>query len=66
MLKLNPSHWDAAYKVGLLLYQSGRAEEALVYFNLHDKMPPDHVQTLQMRALAMYILNRFEDSASMR
>ncbi len=61
-LKLDPRHWDAAHKAGLLLHQSGRTEEALVCFNLHEAMPPDQVQTLQMRALATFIQDRFEES----
>ena len=60
-LKLNPRHWDAAYKAGLILYQEGRLEEALVYFSRYDEMPIDDGLTLQMRALAMFVRNRFEE-----
>jgi tetratricopeptide (TPR) repeat protein len=60
-LKLNPRLWEAAHRAGFLLHRLGRTEEALAYFNLHEKMPADDSLKLQMRALAMYILDRFEE-----
>jgi tetratricopeptide (TPR) repeat protein len=60
-LKLNPRHWDAAYKAGLILHQLGQIEEALILFNMYERMQADDGLTLQMRALAMFILNRFEE-----
>lgn len=60
-LKLNPCLWEAAHRAGFLLHRLGRTEEALACFNLHEKMPADSSLKLQMRALAMYILDRFEE-----
>src|SRR5581483_12280390 len=60
-LKLDPCLWDAAYKAGFLLHRLGRKEEALAYFSLHQQMPAGESLTLQMRALAMYTLERFEE-----
>lgn len=60
-LKLNPSLWEAAHRAGFLLHRLGRTEEALACFSLHEKMPADDNLKLQMRALAMYILERFEE-----
>ena len=48
--------------MGLLLHESGRVEEALVYFNLYDKLQPDQVATLQMRALVLHNFKRFEEA----
>nr|WP_298257622.1 tetratricopeptide repeat-containing glycosyltransferase family protein [Bradyrhizobium sp.] len=60
-LKLNPRLWEAAHKAGTLLHQLGRTEEALDLFSLHEQMPADDSLKLQMRALSMYILERFEE-----
>jgi tetratricopeptide (TPR) repeat protein len=63
-LKLNPCHWDAAYRAGLLLHESGRIDEALAFFDLHERMPADHGLKFMMRAHAMSARNRFEEALS--
>lgn len=60
-LKLNPRFWEAAHSAGILLHRLGRTDEALACFSLHEAMPADDTLRLQMRALAMYILERFEE-----
>ena len=60
-LKLDPRLWAAAYQAGSLLHQLGRTEEALGYYGLHEEMPADDILKLKMRALAMFILDRFEE-----
>jgi tetratricopeptide (TPR) repeat protein len=60
-LKLDPRDWKAANNSAHLLVRSGRLNEALSHFDLCDQVQPDCAATLQMRALALYGLNRFEE-----
>ncbi len=41
VLKLNPRHWDAAYRCGFLLDKLERPAEALSYFDLGDRLKPN-------------------------
>lgn len=60
-LKLNPCLWEAAHKAGLLHHRLGRTEEALACFRVHERMTADDGLKLQMRALVMYIEDKFEE-----
>jgi tetratricopeptide (TPR) repeat protein len=61
-LKLDPRHWDAAYRCGFLLDGLGQPAEALSYFDLSDKLRPNQAVVLQMRAIALQKLKRFEEA----
>jgi tetratricopeptide (TPR) repeat protein len=54
--------WDAANKAAVLLFEDGQLEDALGYFSLCDKMRPDHVPTLYMRARTLHNLKRFAEA----
>jgi tetratricopeptide (TPR) repeat protein len=60
-LKLNPRHWNATHECGGLFFRLGRFGEALIHFNLCDELQPNQAPTLQMRALTLYGLNKFDD-----
>src|ERR1700760_4453715 len=60
-LKLAPGLWQTSYECGHLLYQAGRFEEALPHLTLCLDQQPDHVQTLQLRALSMRGLKRLDE-----
>jgi tetratricopeptide (TPR) repeat protein len=62
VVKLNPRDRDAAYNAGSLLRRSGKTREALPYLQMSDELQPNHAPTLQMRALALYDLERFDEA----
>ncbi len=64
VVKLNPRDRDAAYNAGSLLCRSGKTAEALPYLQLSDELDSNHAPTLQMRALALYDLKRFDEALS--
>jgi tetratricopeptide (TPR) repeat protein len=61
-LKLAPGLWQPSCDCGHLLYQAGRFEEALPHLTLCLEQQPDHVATLQLRALSLRGLRRFEEA----
>src|SRR6185437_7016850 len=61
-LKLNPRHWDAAYRCGFLLYELGRYTEAIVYLDLVDRLQPNQAVILEMRAAVLHRLKRFDEA----
>ena len=61
-LKLNPRHWDAAYRCGFLLQELGRPAEAIVYFDLVDRLQPNQAVILEMRAAVLHRLKRFDEA----
>ena len=62
LVKLNPRDRDAAYNAGSLLYRSGKAREALPWLQMSDELQANHAPTLQMRALALFDLDRFDEA----
>ncbi len=63
-LKLDPEHWDAAYRIGFMHREQGRPGEALPYFDLVDRLRPNHRVVLEMRAIALHTLKRYEEALS--
>ena len=61
-LKLNPRHWDAAYRCGFLLYELGRHTEAIAYLDLVDRLQPNRAVILEMRAAVLHRLKRFDEA----
>jgi tetratricopeptide (TPR) repeat protein len=53
---------DAANKSEALFHRLARFEEALRHFDLCDELQPNYAPTLQMRALSLRGLKRFEES----
>jgi tetratricopeptide (TPR) repeat protein len=64
VLKLDPRDGDAAYQAGLLLFQSGKPEEALPLLDRSHQLQPSHAPTLKTRALAMIGLGRSEEAVA--
>ncbi len=62
VVKLNPRDRDAAYNAGSLLYRSGKAGDALPYLQMSDELQANHAPTLQMRALTLFDLERFDEA----
>lgn len=62
VLKLDSSHWEAAYKAGHILHGVGRFEEALSCFDRSVEHQPNHAPTRHMRALALKNLERYEEA----
>jgi tetratricopeptide (TPR) repeat protein/ADP-heptose:LPS heptosyltransferase len=62
VLKLDPRDGDAAYQAGLLLFQSGKPEDALALLDRSDQLQPNHAPTAQMRGLVLQILGRVEEA----
>jgi tetratricopeptide (TPR) repeat protein len=60
-LDLNPRYWDAAYRCGIILRESGQFEEALTRFNRCAELRPKDAQSLHLRAATLRSLNRFEE-----
>jgi len=60
-LELDPHNWNAAYRCGVLFYESGGFEEALPLFNQCAQLRPKDAQTLHMRAATLRGLRRFEE-----
>ena len=61
-LTLASGLWQASHQCGYLLYTVGKFEEALPYLSLCLDQQPDHVATLQLRALSLRGLRRFEEA----
>ena len=53
VLKLDPGDGDAAYQAGLLLFQSGKPEEALALLDRSHQSQPGHAPTLKTRLFAV-------------
>jgi tetratricopeptide (TPR) repeat protein/ADP-heptose:LPS heptosyltransferase len=51
-LQLKPRDFEAASKSGALLHRQRRWEEALANFNICEALQPNHVPTLNLRAIA--------------
>src|ERR1700744_3415284 len=51
-LQLKPRDFEAASKSGALLHRRRRWEEALANFNICETLQPNHVPTLNLRAIA--------------
>jgi tetratricopeptide (TPR) repeat protein len=64
VLKLDPSDADAAYQAGLLLFRSGKMEEALALLSISKELRPHHTLTLRMRSLALQNLARLDEAAA--
>ena len=62
VLRLDPRHWEAASKCGIVLHKLGRLEEAHACFELCHTLQADHVPTLYMRGRALLDLGRFEEA----
>jgi tetratricopeptide (TPR) repeat protein len=60
-LQVDPRHWNAAHRSGFLLHQLGRPHEAFSHLNLCDELQRDHSPTLQMRAICLCDLKRFDE-----
>ncbi len=60
-LNLDPLDWNVAYKSLFLLHALGRFEDALTHFDRYEGLV-DHVPALQLRALSLSGLQRFEES----
>jgi hypothetical protein len=58
----SPNEWDAAESRAAQLFQSGRLDEAVAGFTRCLELRPDYAPTLQMRALALFGLNRFAEA----
>ena len=61
-LKLNPRHLNAAYQCGLLLREQGQLEAALPYLDLACSEQPDQSSVLELRAVVLFGLRRFEEA----
>jgi len=61
-LKLNPRHWNAAYQCGVLLREQGRLEAALPYLDLACGEQPDQPLVLELRAVVLFGLRRFDEA----
>jgi tetratricopeptide (TPR) repeat protein len=61
VLELDPRNWGAAYRCGVIFYESGGFEEALPWFNRCAELRPDDIQALHMRATTLRGLKRFEE-----
>jgi len=61
-LTLAPGLWHASHQCGHLLYNAGKFEEALPHLSLCLDQQPDHVATLQLRALSLRGLRRFDEA----
>jgi tetratricopeptide (TPR) repeat protein len=61
-LTLAPGLWQASHQCGHLLYNAGKFEEALPHLTLCLDQQPDHVATLQLRALSLRGLRRFDEA----
>src|SRR5262249_24119642 len=57
-----PYHVDAAFRCGLLLRNLNRAEGALAYFDLCDRLFPNNGPVLEQRGLVLHDLKRFEEA----
>ncbi len=62
VLTLDPKHWDAAYRCGYLLNQLGRPEQALPYLDIGHRLQPKNAAMLEMRAIALHSLKRYEEA----
>ena len=62
VLQLNPQHWEAALKSGVLLHEEGRLEEALSCFNLCDELQPNQAPTLRSRGRSLSVLGRLNEA----
>jgi tetratricopeptide (TPR) repeat protein len=60
--KLDPRDWEAARQSGIVLYQSGRLQEALAAFEQCDRLRPNDCWTIYMRAGLLYELGRPEEA----
>src|ERR1700744_4511976 len=64
VLDLDPNDWDAACRSGYLHSQSGQLEQALAYFDICDRVRPNHAATLYMRSVFLIGLGRFEQAVA--
>jgi tetratricopeptide (TPR) repeat protein len=62
VLDLDPHDWDAACRSGYLHYQAGQLEQALAYFDICDRVRPNHAATLYMRSVFLIGLGRLEQA----
>jgi tetratricopeptide (TPR) repeat protein len=60
-LKLDPRHWESAFRSGELLVETKQFEAALSHFDICDGLGPDDAATWQSRGRALRGLNRFEE-----
>jgi len=60
-LELDPRNWNAAYRSGVMFYESGALEQALLWFNRCAALRPNDAQTLHLRAATLRGLKRFEE-----
>jgi tetratricopeptide (TPR) repeat protein len=59
--EIDPYRWNAAYKAGGLLQQQNRLAEALACFDACDRLQPNQASILQLRAIVLHGLKRFEE-----
>src|ERR1700761_3067463 len=62
VLKLDPGHWDAANLCGILSHDAGQLTQALRYFDLCDRLRPDHAPTLRTRGVVFCKLRRYDEA----
>jgi tetratricopeptide (TPR) repeat protein len=64
VLKLDPTDAEAAFQAGVLLFRSGKMEEALALLSISKGLGRGHALMLRLRAMALQNLARPDEAAA--